>query len=156
VVPNGDDEVARAIRRVAAGENPLGVAFPADDIEDLMAGMILFAPHSGDDQVEPDAETLDLLGRLGSRAGVVADDEQHATAQKVAAYLSAHPPDPVLVDAIVAALAALIEQGAIDKGSSFARFVGNAASNRPVGGPAPPGSVTGGLNALLEQRTRKD
>lgn len=144
------DEVARAIQAVADGENPLGAKFPADDVEDLVAAMILFSPSTS----APDDAALELLGRLASRAGVVEADDEPATVAKVASYLSTKPPNAVLVDAVVAALVALLEQGAIDRASAFGRFVGEQASKRPVGGPRPEGAVRGGLGALLHDRTR--
>lgn len=128
----------------------LGTAFSVDEVEDLVAAMVLFTPQTSD----PDDATLELLGRLGGRAGVVEADDAAATGAKVAAYLAAHPPRAALVDAVGEALAALVAKGAIDRGGAFGRFVDEATSNRPVGGPTPAGSVQGGLRALLHHRAK--
>jgi hypothetical protein len=126
-------------------------AWSRSEVEDLVAAMLLFTPQTA----EPDDATLELLGRLGGRAGVVEADDAQTTAAKVAAYLGAHPPPPALVDAVVQALTGLVQKGAIDRGSAFGRYADDGAGLRPVGGPAPAGSVQGGLRALLQNRSAK-
>lgn len=143
--------LVRRMRRLLDAD---GDAFAPEQIEDLLALALL--AHPPEERGEPDERRTELLGRFFLRAGLGAGASAAQVQAGVSAYFSANPPSQTLVEKMRDLVMELVETGALEESSAFARFMGNAPGGVLDTGERPEGTIPAGPLAAFQAQKKKE
>jgi hypothetical protein len=144
-----DFEAAQKLLQVFDQQNDDGEHVFSDEDVRHFVPLLLLSLGGDVDTGALGEETLLLIGETAAAAGIEGDASGEAAAEKITAYYEANPPNEALLEALNRFLREGLAEGQGPGVSSAVKsLLAQEASNRPVGdGPAPPGSVRGGLGA---------
>ncbi|OGR14466.1 MAG: hypothetical protein A2341_24660 [Deltaproteobacteria bacterium RIFOXYB12_FULL_58_9] len=136
-LPNIPEQVFRQLVSFISGNNPDGARFAVEQVEDLLALVLLSSPPKTR-ATPPNDDVAGIIGRFVARAGGnpgMSDTDLQAL---IGGYVNDHPPPGPLVQKLLELVKEAVTQGAIDRGSAFAVFAGSSSTTANRSGSEKP------------------